>query len=53
MRNTYIPAYIRDKNRGLVLDLFLQNRELTRSEISRVTNISFPTVVKITDFFLE
>lgn len=51
--HSYIPSYLRDKNRGLVLDLLMQHKLLSRAEICKYSKISFPTVVKIVDFFLE
>jgi len=40
-------------NRKKVYDLLLSVKEISRAEISRRTNISAPTVLKIIDFFIE
>ena len=34
------------------MSLFFENKELTRPEIAKMTGISMPTVIKITDFLL-
>lgn len=46
----YIPTYLKKQNRTTVLDLFLEHKELTRADISKLTGISIPTVLKIVDF---
>jgi predicted NBD/HSP70 family sugar kinase len=50
---SYLPAYIRNKNRALVLKLFLESENLTRADITKLTNVSFPTVIKIVDYLLS
>lgn len=47
---SYIPAYLKKQNRTTVLNLFLEHKELTRADISKLTGISLPTVIKIVDF---
>lgn len=47
---SYIPAYLKKQNRTTVLNLFLEHKELTRADISKLTAISLPTVIKIVDF---
>lgn len=51
--NSYLPAYLKKKNRTVVMDLFLEHRELTRPDIARLTGISMPTVIKIVDFLIS
>ena len=46
----YIPTYLKKQNRTTVLDLFLEHKELTRADVSKLTGISLPTVLKIVDF---
>ncbi|MDR1643734.1 MAG: ROK family protein, partial [Clostridiales bacterium] len=50
---SYLPAYIRNKNRALVLNLFLESENLTRADVTKLTNVSFPTVIKIVDYLLS
>ena len=50
--DAYLPAYLKNKNRTRVMSLFFENKELTRPEIAKMTGISMPTVIKITDFLL-
>ena len=50
---SYIPAYLRSKNRGLVLRLFMKHKELSRAAIAKQSQISFPTVMKVVDDFLS
>lgn len=47
---SYIPTYLKNQNRITVLNLFLEHPALTRTDISKATGISLPTVMKITDF---
>lgn len=47
---SYIPTYLKNQNRITVLNLFLEHQALTRTDISKATGISLPTVMKITDF---
>ncbi len=49
----YVPAYIRNKNRDLVFNLFLEYKELSRADITKLSKISFPTVMKIVDYLLS
>lgn len=51
--NSYLPTYLKKKNRTLVLDLFLEHKELTRPDITRMTGISLPTVMKIAEFMIS
>lgn len=50
--NTYLPGYLKKKNRIKVMNLFLEHGEMTRPDISRMTGISMPTVIKIVDFLI-
>ncbi|MDR3051744.1 MAG: ROK family protein [Oscillospiraceae bacterium] len=49
----YVASHLKDMNRKLVYDMFMSQRQLSRSDISRETGISPPTVLKIVDFFLR
>jgi predicted NBD/HSP70 family sugar kinase len=46
----YIASDIKGMNRKIVYDLFLSKNEMSKSEISRETGISAPTVMKIVDY---
>jgi len=48
----YLPNYIKSKNREIVFDMFLEKHELSRAEIARQTNMSFPTVLKVVESLL-
>lgn len=50
---SYVPEYLKSKNRKLVFDLFVQHKELSRAEIVQKTKMSFPTVSKAVDFMLS
>lgn len=50
---SYIPEYLKTKNRKLILDLFVKQNELSRAEIVRQTHMSFPTASKAVDFLLS
>ena len=50
---TYLPAYLKTQNRTRVMDLFLEHKEMTRPDISKLTGISMPTVIKIVDFLIS
>ncbi|HEY8422784.1 MAG TPA: ROK family protein [Thermoclostridium sp.] len=50
---SYDPNYIKSQNRKLVFDLFMAEGELSRAEITRRTTMSFPTVLKVVNFFLS
>lgn len=50
---SYDPNYIKAQNRKIVFDLFMAEDQLSRAEIVRRTAMSFPTVMKITDFFMS
>ncbi|NLM10821.1 MAG: ROK family protein [Clostridiaceae bacterium] len=50
---SYDPNYIKAQNRKLVFDLFMAEGELSRAEITRKTTMSFPTVLKVVNFFIS
>lgn len=50
---SFQPSYLKTKNRKLVLDLFSEKITLSRAEITRLTGMSFPTVLKIVDRLIE
>ena len=47
---SYVPEYLKARNRKTVFDLFLHERELSRAEIVQRTKMSFPTASKAVDF---
>ncbi len=49
----YIASHLKDMNRKLVYDLFVEEHQLSRMDICKRTGISAPTVLKIVDFFLR
>jgi len=51
--NSYIPSYIKTKNRKMIFDLFRTHSTMSRAEIVRITGMSFPTVLKVIDKLLE
>ncbi len=50
---SYIPAYLRSKNRDVVLHLLMQQKALSRANIAKQAKMSFPTVGKVIDDFLN
>jgi len=49
----YIASHLRDMNRKTVFDLIANVGEISRSEITNLTGISAPTVLKITNYLCE
>lgn len=49
----YLSSHLKDMNRRSVYRMFCEVEETSKSEISRVTGISAPTVIKIINFFIE
>lgn len=49
----YLSSHIKDMNRQSVYRLFCEVEETSKSEISRITGISAPTVIKIVNFLKE
>lgn len=50
---SYVPEYLKARNRKTVFDLFLHERELSRAEIVQRTKMSFPTASKAVDFLIS
>lgn len=50
---TYIPSHLRDMNRLRVFQLIKRLGVTSKAEISKLTGISGPTVMKIVDFLQE
>ncbi|MFR3792743.1 MAG: ROK family protein [Blautia massiliensis (ex Durand et al. 2017)] len=50
---SYVPEYLKAKNRKTVFDLFLRDPELSRAEIVQRTRMSFPTASKAVDFLIS
>ncbi|WP_020612872.1 ROK family protein [Sediminispirochaeta bajacaliforniensis] len=50
---SYQPIYLKSKNRKLVFDLFKKYEKLSRSQITKLTNMSFPTAMKVVDFLIS
>ena len=51
--HTYIPAYLRSKNRGVVLQMFLQRNVLSKADIVKQSNLTFPTVSNVISDFIQ
>lgn len=49
----YIASNLRDMNRKTVFDLIASVGEISRSEITQLTGISAPTVLKITNYLCD
>lgn len=49
----YNPAYLRSKNRGVVLQMFLQQKELSKADITKHSNLTFPTVSNVVADFIQ
>lgn len=51
--HTYIPSYLRSKNRGVVVQLFIQHKLLSKADIAKQSGLTFPAVTNvISDFIL-
>ncbi len=50
---SYIASNLRDMNRKTVFDLIANVGEISRSEITQLTGISAPTVLKITNYLCD
>lgn len=53
MMHSYNPAYLRSKNRGVVLQMFLQHKELSKADITKQSNLTFPTVTNVVADFIQ
>ncbi len=51
--HTYIPAYLRSKNRGVVLQMFLQRKVLSKADIVKQSSLTFPTVTNVISDFIQ
>lgn len=51
--HTYIPSYLRSKNRGVVLQLFIQHRLLSKADIAKQSSLTFPTVTNVISDFIQ
>lgn len=49
----YLPVYLKDQNRKIIFDLIRDRKQISRTEISRATGISLPTVMKAVDKMLS
>ncbi|MFA5448685.1 MAG: ROK family protein [Sphaerochaeta sp.] len=45
--------YLKSQNRKLVFDLFREHKELSRAQIAKMTEMSFPTAMKVVDFLIS
>ena len=50
---SYVASHLKDMNRMTVYNLIASSDEISKADISRVTGISSPTVIKIVNFLLE
>ena len=46
------PAARRRNSRRMVFDLIRERQKLSRAQLARETNMSFPTVMKVVDEFI-
>jgi predicted NBD/HSP70 family sugar kinase len=53
MVKPYVASHLKDMNRKTVFDLISEAGAIPRTQISRLTGISAPTVLKITNFLCE
>ncbi|MEA5004535.1 MAG: ROK family protein [Christensenella sp.] len=53
MMNVYVPSHLKKNNSRVVYDLFQDGNSYSKADISRMTGISAPTVIKIIDSFIE
>ncbi len=44
---------IRSINKSLIMNIFRKNDEVSRADLSRITGLSLPTIMKITDDFVQ
>lgn len=51
--HAYNPTYLRSKNRGVVFQMFLQQKELSRADITKHSNLTFPTVSNVVADFIQ
>ncbi len=51
--DTYVPGYLKAKNRKLTFNLFQKYGELSRAEVVSLSNMSFPTASKSIDYLLS
>ena len=49
----YAPDYLKIENRKKIFDLFVKEKELSRAEIVRRTDMSFPTASKAVDYLIS
>lgn len=49
----YAPDYLKIENRKKIFDLFVKDKELSRAEIVRRTDMSFPTASKAVDYLIS
>lgn len=50
---SYVQSHLKDMNRQVVYKLVKERQMTSKAEISRLTGISSPTVIKIVNFLLE
>lgn len=51
--DTFVPEYLKLRNRKVIFDLFQTHKNLSRADVVSMTNMSFPTVSKCIDFFIS
>ncbi len=51
--NVYVPSHLKKNNSKVIYDLFQDGNSYSKADISRMTGISAPTVIKIIDSFIE
>ncbi len=53
MTVSYQPMYLKSQNRKLVFDLFREHHELSRAQIAKLTEMSFPTAMKVVEYLIS
>ncbi len=51
--NVFVPSHLKKNNSKVIYDLFQDGNGYSKADISRMTGISAPTVIKIIDSFIE
>lgn len=53
MMKQYVSSHLKDMNRRIVYQIFEEKETLSRAEVSRITGISAPTILKITSHMMK
>ena len=53
LASSYVPEYLKMKNRRMIFDAFRKRKLLSRAELASELAMSFPTVCKTIDFLIS